>query len=138
MRPWLGLAGLVAAIGCGFEPEGAIPYQLPARFAAWWTATEACSERHAALSEVQFFAVPGSQFACPTGQCVGRWEPGHKIYVAERWIGDELVVRHEMLHELTGGGGHPNPPFGRGCPLTWETWPGPSHPRLTETARSID
>jgi hypothetical protein len=33
-----------------------------------------------------------------------------------------MVVRHEMLHELMRRSGHPNPPFGHGCPLTWETW----------------
>jgi hypothetical protein len=35
-----------------------------------------------------------------------------------------MVVRHEMLHELIGKPGHPNPPFGQGCPLTWATWNG--------------
>jgi hypothetical protein len=33
-----------------------------------------------------------------------------------------MVVRHEMLHDLMRRSGHPNPPFGSGCPLTWETW----------------
>jgi hypothetical protein len=35
---------------------------------------------------------------------------------------DEMVVRHEMLHDLIGMPGHPAPPFGKGCPLTWATW----------------
>jgi hypothetical protein len=35
---------------------------------------------------------------------------------------DEMVVRHEMLHDLIGRPGHPAPPFGVGCPLTWATW----------------
>jgi hypothetical protein len=33
-----------------------------------------------------------------------------------------MVVRHEMLHDLMRRSGHPDPPFGNGCPLTWETW----------------
>jgi hypothetical protein len=37
---------------------------------------------------------------------------------------DEMVVRHEMLHDLLGRPGHPDPPFGSGCPLTWATWNG--------------
>jgi hypothetical protein len=37
-----------------------------------------------------------------------------------------MVVRHEMLHDLIGRSGHPNPPFGEGCPLTWATWNGTS------------
>jgi hypothetical protein len=39
---------------------------------------------------------------------------------------DEMVVRHEMLHDLLGRPGHPDPPFGVGCPLTWESWNGGS------------
>jgi hypothetical protein len=27
-----------------------------------------------------------------------------------------------MLHDLMQRSGHPSPPFGNGCPLTWETW----------------
>jgi hypothetical protein len=27
-----------------------------------------------------------------------------------------------ILHDLLGHSGHPNPPFGEGCPLTWATW----------------
>jgi hypothetical protein len=37
---------------------------------------------------------------------------------------NEMVVRHEMVHDLPGHSGHPNPPFGEGCPLTWATWTG--------------
>jgi hypothetical protein len=35
-----------------------------------------------------------------------------------------MVVRHEMLHDMIGMPGHPAPPFGLGCPLTWDTWDG--------------
>jgi hypothetical protein len=39
---------------------------------------------------------------------------------------DEMVVRHEMLHDILGRTGHPDPPFGAGCPLTWASWNGGS------------
>ncbi len=44
-----------------------------------------------------------------------------------------MVVRHEMLHELLQRGGHPTPPFGSGCPLTWATWPGDHNPPETQS-----
>jgi hypothetical protein len=53
---------------------------------------------------------------------VGRWNDNHHIYIASAYQRNELVVRHEMLHDLLGRPGHPNPPFGQGCPLTWESW----------------
>jgi hypothetical protein len=55
---------------------------------------------------------------------VGRWEDNHTIYISAAWIDNEMVVRHEMLHDLINRPGHPNPPFGQGCPLTWATWDG--------------
>lgn len=53
-----------------------------------------------------------------------RSEPGHVIFLATDWKMYEMVVRHEMPPKLIGHRGHPNPPFGEGCRLTWETWGG--------------
>lgn len=122
---WLVLASGLAA--CAFEPEGARRIDPLPAYRTWWERTQACSGRRGDFGRVDFYVVPGAEFSCPTGQCAGRWEPGHKIYIAEKYAAGELVVRHEMLHELLGGGGHPNPPFGHGCPLTWDTWTGPAY-----------
>lgn len=116
------MAVVVLAAGCAFEPEGAHELSAPPAFDAWWEATTACSGLSGSFAEIRWFAVPGQAFDCPTGRCVGRWEPGHRIYIAEEWLEHEMVVRHEMLHELIGKAGHPDPPFGTGCPLTWESW----------------
>ncbi len=118
-------AGLVSlgVSGCGFEPPNAVPFNPPAEYLAWFAATEKCSELQGDFAKIQWFEVPGRSFACPTGECVARWEPGPRIYLADFWIGHEMVARHEMLHSLIGESGHPNPPFGLGCPLTWDTWP---------------
>ena len=117
---------LTLVLGCSFEPEGAIPLAAPPVYREWWARTEACSGLTADFDAIEWSIVPGSKFPCPNGTCVGRWEPGHRIYVAETWQHHEMVVRHEMLHDLLRRSGHPNPPFGRGCPLTWATWNGPS------------
>ncbi|MFN0179479.1 MAG: hypothetical protein ACKVZ0_11830 [Gemmatimonadales bacterium] len=116
------LAICLAILGCGFEPEGAVPFDPPPLYREWWSATESCSGRRGAFDEVTWAYVPGRAFACPSGACVGRWEPGSRVYVAQAYQDHELVVRHEMLHALIGRAGHPDPPFGQGCPLTWETW----------------
>jgi hypothetical protein len=124
------LAGI--ATGCAFEPNGAEPIDAPPAFREWWDKTEACSERRGDFDRIEWYVVPGNAFNCPTGQCVGRWESNHKIYLSSSWQHDEMVVRHEMLHELIGRAGHPDPPFGAECPLTWQTWPG----SVQEFARS--
>jgi hypothetical protein len=118
--PLVALATLLAA--CGFDPAGSQPWEPPAAYQQWWAETEACSGLSGNFDRIEWMIVPGESFPCPSGDCVGHWDPGHKIFLASDWTGHEMVVRHEMLHELMRRSGHPNPPFGHGCPLTWETW----------------
>src|SRR5688500_18177656 len=118
--PAVALATLLAA--CGFDPAGSQPWEPPAIYREWWAATEACSGLSGDFDRVEWMVVPGESFDCASGQCVGHWDTDHKIWLADEWKEHEMVVRHEMLHDLMRRSGHPNPPFGNGCPLTWETW----------------
>jgi hypothetical protein len=118
---------LVAAIllgGCGFDVEGDQPFDPPAIYRSWWAKTEACSGLSGDYDRVRWEVVPGTGFECSSGQCAGHWQSDHRIWIAGEYLENEMVVRHEMLHDLIGHSGHPNPPFGQGCPLTWETWAG--------------
>jgi hypothetical protein len=114
------LATLLAA--CGFDPAGSQPWEPPGIYREWWAATEACSGLSGDFDRVEWMVVPGESFDCASGQCVGHWDPDHRIWLADEWKQHEMVVRHEMLHDLMRRSGHPDPPFGNGCPLTWETW----------------
>jgi hypothetical protein len=118
--PLVALATLVGA--CGFDPAGSQPWEPPAVYREWWASTEACSGLSGSFDRIEWLVVPGESFECASGQCVGHWGPGDKIFVAGDWTEHEMVVRHEMLHALMRRSGHPNPPFGNGCPLTWDTW----------------
>jgi hypothetical protein len=110
--------------GCGFDPEGDVPMEPPAIYREWWAKTEACSGRTGNFERLRWSVVEGYSFPCSSGQCAGHWRTNHHIYLAGDWVMDEMVVRHEMLHDLLGRPGHPDPPFGVGCPLTWATWNG--------------
>lgn len=137
---WLGVVGIGAVgpgLGCGFEPLGASTWSPPANYKAWWLRTQECSGKTGEFSEVKWFVVPGESFECPDGKCVGRWEPGQRIYIASTYVTHEMVVRHEMLHALLNRSGHPNPPFAAGCQLTWDTWPG-ANPSRTHLGFLID
>jgi hypothetical protein len=127
MRPrrFFFLLGTLALLGgCGFDVAGEQPMTAPDVYRLWWDKTEACSGLSGDFDRVEWLVVPGHGFTCSSGQCAGHWESDHRIFIAQDWAQNEMVVRHEMLHDLLGRPGHPNPPFGHGCPLTWETWRG--------------
>jgi hypothetical protein len=115
---------LVALTGCGFDPEGDVPMEPPPVYREWWAKTESCSGRKGNFDRVRWSVIEGRSFPCSSGECAGHWRTDHHIFLAGDWVMDEMVVRHEMLHDLLGRPGHPDPPFGDGCPLTWESWNG--------------
>lgn len=115
---------LIGGGACGFDPEGDVPLDPPPVYREWWVKTEACSGLSGNFDRLTWSVVDGPSFSCSSGQCAGHWSKDHHIYLAGEWAMDEMVVRHEMLHDLIGMPGHPAPPFGQGCPLTWETWNG--------------
>lgn len=133
--PLVASAAILAA--CGFDPAGSEPWQPPAVYQEWWAKTEACSGLSGNFDRVEWMVVPGPSFRCSSGDCVGHWDPGHKIFLAADWTEHEMVVRHEMLHDLMRRSGHPSPPFGHGCPLTWETWAGSQQSSPTPAAAKL-
>jgi len=121
----VGAAGLLAAAtGCGFDPVGDVPLDPPPIYREWFAKTEACSGRMGSFDRLRWSVIEGYSFSCSSGECAGHWRTNHHIFLAGDWVMDEMVVRHEMLHDILGVTGHPDPPFGDGCPLTWATWNG--------------
>lgn len=122
--PWV----LSAVLGCAADstaPTSSERFTPPAAYLTWFDRTEACSGLGGEFDRLRFYRVPGDEFPCPSGMCVAHWTDSHEIYVAEAFIQDEMVIRHEMLHDLIGHPGHPDPPFGpAGCALTWTSWSG--------------
>lgn len=129
---WLPLVLLVA--GCdllgpaGPLPAEAVAFAVPAQFHDWWARTEACAGRTGRLAGINWYIVPGAaQFLNDGAGQVGRWSRSgaeSRIVLAGDFAGDELVVRHEMLHALLGRGDHPSHYFIARCGLTWESWDG--------------
>ncbi len=128
----LTMAGLAMVAACDAVgptaplPDDAIAFAAPAKFKAWWALTESCAGRQRNLETIAWFIVPGvSTFMTPEGPKVGRWSrgaTGTQIVVAGRYIAEEMVIRHEMLHALIDQGGHPPKYFVDRCHLTWQTW----------------
>jgi hypothetical protein len=119
---------LSVLLGCAADaaaPSDHERFTPPDIYRTWFAETEVCSGLSGEFERLRFYRVPGGEFPCPTGMCVARWTDSHEIFVAEEFLHDEMVVRHEMLHDLIGQPGHPDPPFGSaGCGLTWNTWSG--------------
>jgi hypothetical protein len=130
-------SALLVLAACGFDPGDDSPMSPPAVYREWWAKTEACSGLSGDFDRVKWSVVPGNGFECASGTCAGHWEPDHHVYLAEDWTTNEMVVRHEMLHDLLQRAGHPDPPFGDPCPLTWATWQGDRGPSLETIAQNL-
>jgi hypothetical protein len=141
-RPLLAAGLLIAVSSCGFDPKGDVPMDPPPIYQDWWGKPEACSGLHGNFDRVSWSVIEGPSFPCSSGQCAGHWNNDHHIFLAGDWAMDEMVVRHEMLHDMIGQAGHPAPPFGKGCPLTWSTWNGGaanlSVTRVRQAPKQID
>ena len=100
----------------------------PPEYLDWWRKTEACSGRQGDASRIEWFVVPGQAvFETDEGEKVGLWSrsgEGTRIVLAGNYTGNELVIRHEMLHALLNHEGHPREYFVSRCHLTWESWQG--------------
>lgn len=129
MLPVLAIS-LVAASCGGLEPSappaGAVPMAAPAEYATWYARTEACSHLRGAPEAIEWYVVPGvATFETSIGEKVGLWERvGNvsRITIAGDYVGNEMVVRHEMLHDLLERTGHPPEYFVTRCHLTWDSW----------------
>ena len=128
------LAGIaLMALGCAPAtlspsslPDGAVSFTAPAEYRVWWASTEACSGLSGDFDQIGWYAVPGaSTMDTEIGEKVGIWasQDGQStITIAGEYLDNELVIRHEMLHELLDRDGHPDEYFVARCGLTWESW----------------
>ena len=117
----LWVAGLLMGCDAFDPPAETYRFEPPAVYDSLWAVMEGCSGLRGDMNRVAWFAIPGVfTFPCPEGgECSGLWVSPHSIYLAS-WAmadgpggspvrdGTYFVVRHEMLHDLLGGGeGHP-------------------------------
>ena len=89
-------------------PTGAVPLSAPARYKLWWEMTEACSGFRGDFDSVRWSVVPRAHTITVEGEEYnGYWfEKAGRIVLAGGSYLDGALVRHEMLHALSGGG-HP-------------------------------
>jgi hypothetical protein len=118
------LAILFACAGCRYAPEGAAPLEVTSAYRQWWAEIEDCAGRSAPIDRVRFWVVKGDEFPCPNGPCAGHWRSPHDVYIAETWVHNETLVKHEMLHDVLGTGDHPTAYFGAAaCNVSWSRAP---------------
>jgi hypothetical protein len=99
-------------------PAGAEHFAPPAVYQQWWQLTEECSGTSGNLADVNWYRIPSvDMIPLADGTLVNaRWDASeNRIILAgdTEFAGD--LVRHEMLHALLRGGGHPRNEFIARC-----------------------
>ncbi len=95
-------------------------------YSEWWRRTEECSGKTGDMGEVKFFAVDAPNGAIGLNGTIahGWWvRQDNRIYLPANGLGEEWLVRHEMLHALLQRGSHPTKKFVAACHLaSVEVW----------------
>ncbi len=84
----------------------------------WWDKTVACSGKQGKMTDVNFYAVDAPAGAIELkGELAHAWwvREGNRIYLPASALGEEWLVRHEMLHALLQRGSHPAHMFVEAC-----------------------
>jgi hypothetical protein len=84
----------------------------------WWDKTVACSGRQGKMTDVSFYAVDAPSGAIElAGEMAHAWwvRQGNRIYLPANALGQEWLVRHEMLHALLQRGSHPSNVYVEAC-----------------------
>lgn len=85
------------------------PFVPPTLYQGWWGEIEACSRRSGDFQRVDWLLVEAGAdgtFPCGRRECAGAWGRPHAIYIAGSYVGAELLVKHEMIHDLVQSGSH--------------------------------
>ena len=98
-------------------PAGAVPFDPPSAYAAWWDLTESCAGVQRDFSRIRWYVVPGATtISVSGGEYHGAWySQGNRIVLAERAQMSGQLVRHEMLHALIARAGHPREYYRSRC-----------------------
>jgi len=136
MRGWIAGALFLSSIAACAVPRAAgaplapleRAWEVPTLelYTEWWRKTEACSGRKGDMGRVTFYAVDAPSGAIGlTGATAHAWwvRQGNRIYLPANALGEEWLVRHEMLHALLQRGSHPARKFVEACHLaSIEVW----------------
>ncbi len=87
-------------------PAGAVSITAPRAYRFWWSLTETCAGVRGDFSAVRWYVLPDAAAFEVNGKAYQSfwWAATNQIVVVER---DKLagrLIRHEMLHALTGAG----------------------------------
>ena len=94
----------------------AVRFTPPAVYARWWAMTEGCAGTTRNIEAIRFYHVAGNSFRAHGDVVSGVYTSrGSSIVIAEDWLLDGGVVRHEMLHAISQRRGHPRDAFLGSC-----------------------
>lgn len=118
---WVYILALLALIpGCGRNPWTVVLEQrmdaVPEAYVGWFLEVADCLDmpREATLSRFSRISWHTGSDIYNTSEDLhawGLWESRHKITIHTAHVREAWVVKHEIIHDLLGRGGHPEPVF---------------------------
>ncbi len=112
MRRALLLLLAVASCRTAVEPADRERFEPPADYRLWWDATRQCvGQPDAEFDRIRWWTATD---VLKDDLASGLWVKEHDIYLRPDKMAAEVVVRHEMIHDLLQRGDHESA-FYRSC-----------------------
>lgn len=111
MRKLTSLIAIVLALSaCDDVTAPHAPLKPPATYRQWFSETVRCADRYAKnvdYRQLRFFIVKGDRFLVNGAVWAAGAERRGDIWLSEHFQANERVVKHEMMHYITGFNTHP-------------------------------
>jgi hypothetical protein len=112
----------VVSLSCDYVvdpqlPADAKPLIPPSVYARWWAMVESCSGLKRPMREIDWYVTENALRNPKNGEDISAYysQGSTRIVLAGDQVINGSIVRHEMLHSLTGVSGHPRSAFLQGC-----------------------
>jgi hypothetical protein len=104
------LAPLVQSCSDPLEVEDLLPFDPPRVYRVWWAEVEQCVGLKGDFDQIRWFTAEAMRV--DGENAFGVWSPPSTIYLERFYTTSAPAVKHEMLHDLTGGAmPHSHPVF---------------------------
>jgi hypothetical protein len=110
---------------CAFAPSNTTSFDPPEHYREVFKQAVDCTGKYKPYSRINWYSVPGKDWKCDKHgmRCIGQFQSPNRILIASEWRTTDWVIKHEMIHYVTGYSHDAGPRdlqvWGKQCHAMW-------------------